>query len=153
MNLDANNPLAGLRIWQQNLNNSLTAQLSLINGPIADQWDVLALQEPAFDRRSGLTKANSHWRVVYPTIKHMNDSRPRAISFVNSKLSTNNWKQIPFPSRDVVIIQFMDTLGNCTIINIYNDGKSNLVMVASYLSSSYLISASILSFTLSMAVA
>ena len=58
----------------------------------------------------------------------MNDSRPRAISFVNSKLSTNNWKQIPFPSRDVVIIQFMGMLGNCTIINIYNDGKSNLTI-------------------------
>ena len=124
MNRDANT-ITGLRIWQQNLNNSLTAQFSLINGPITDHWDVLALQEPAFDRRTGLTKANPHWRVVYPTIKSTEETRPRAISFINSKLSTNNWKQIPFPSRDVVITQFIGIQGNCTIINIYNDGKNN----------------------------
>ena len=66
----------GLRIWQQNLNNSLAAQHSLINGPIASQWDVLAIQEPAIDRNIGLTKANSHWRVIYPTHKFTQDSRP-----------------------------------------------------------------------------
>ena len=41
--------IGGLRIWQQNLNNSLAAQHSLINGPLATQWDLLALQEPAID--------------------------------------------------------------------------------------------------------
>ena len=114
--------ISGLRIWQQNLNNSLVAQHSLINGPIATQWDVLALQEPAIDRSTGLTKANFHWRVVYPTHKFMQGSRPRGVTLVNSKLSTNSWKQIPFPSRDVVITQFIGTQGTCTLFNIYNDG-------------------------------
>ena len=114
--------IVGLRIWQQNLNNSLAAQHSLINGPIATKWDVLAIQEPAIDRNIGLTKANSHWRVVYPTHKFTQDSRPRAVTLINAKLSTNYWKQIPFPSRDVVITQFTGTQGTCTLFNIYNDG-------------------------------
>ena len=115
----------GLRIWQQNLNNSLAAQHSLINGPIASQWDVLAIQEPAIDRNIGLTKANSHWRVIYPTHKFTQDSRPRAVTLINSKLSTNYWKQIPFPSRDIVITQITGTQGTCTLFNIYNDGKND----------------------------
>ena len=117
--------IGGLRIWQQNLNNSLAVQHSLINGPLATQWDLLALQEPAIDPRLGLTKANVHWRVIYPTHKYTHNSRPRAISLINSKISTNNWKQIPFPSRDVVIIQFDGVQGKCTILNIYNDGTNN----------------------------
>lgn len=125
MNEEPHNPIGGLRIWQQNLNNSLTAQHSLINGPTAMHWDVLALQEPAVDPHLGLTKANSHWRVVYLTHKYSNDSRPRAISLINAKISTNNWKQIPFPSRDVVITQFHSAQGSCTIFNIYNNRTNN----------------------------
>ncbi|KAH7917474.1 hypothetical protein BV22DRAFT_1026283, partial [Leucogyrophana mollusca] len=55
-----------LRIWQQNLNTSDKAQESLINGPLAKDWDVLALQEPAMNRMRN-TKANPKWRTVYPT--------------------------------------------------------------------------------------
>ena len=115
-------PLNRLCIWQQNLNKSHAAQLTLLNSPLAKQWDILALQEPVIDHRLGLTKANSHWRVVYPTHKYTQDASPRAITLVNTKLSTNCWEQIPFPSRDVVIIQFRGAQGACTIFNIYNDG-------------------------------
>ena len=78
-----------LCIWQQNLNKSHAAQLTLLNGPLAKQWDILALQEPVIDHRLGLTKANSHWRVVYPAHKYTQDALPRAITLVNTKLSTN----------------------------------------------------------------
>ena len=111
-----------LCIWQQNLNKSHAAQLTLLNGPLAKHWDVLALQEPVIDHRLGLTKANSHWRVVYPTHKYTLDSKPRAVTLVNTKISTNCWEQIPFPSKDVVIVQFRGAQGACTIFNIYNDG-------------------------------
>ena len=117
--------LSRLRIWQQNLNKSLAAQLTLLNGPIAAQWDVVAIQEPTIDHRLCLTKANSHWRVVYPTHKFTLDATPRAITLVNTKISTNNWEQIPFPSKDVVIVQFRSAQGVCTLINIYNDGTHN----------------------------
>ena len=55
--------------------------------------------------------------------KFTQDSRPQVVTLINSKLSTNYWKQIPFPSRDVVITQFTGTQGTCTLVNIYNDGK------------------------------
>ncbi|KIK74808.1 hypothetical protein PAXRUDRAFT_174591 [Paxillus rubicundulus Ve08.2h10] len=35
-----------LQIWQQNLNASKDAQIPLLNGLNADNWDILTLQEP-----------------------------------------------------------------------------------------------------------
>ncbi|KIK25331.1 hypothetical protein PISMIDRAFT_96972 [Pisolithus microcarpus 441] len=49
---------ARLCIWQQNLNNSSIALFSLINSTLADNWDIIALQEPPIDA-VGNTKANS----------------------------------------------------------------------------------------------
>ena len=107
------------------MNKSIAAQLTLLNGPVAKEKDVIALQEPAIDHRTGLTKANSHWCAVYPTHKFTLDANPRAITLINTKLSTNNWEQIPFPSGDVVIVQFHGAQGTCTLINIYNNGTHN----------------------------
>ncbi|KIM61082.1 hypothetical protein SCLCIDRAFT_123090, partial [Scleroderma citrinum Foug A] len=86
----------------------------------------MAIQElVTLDHRIGLTKANLHWRAVYPTHKFTLDTIPRAVTLINTKLSTNNWEQIPFPSRDVVIIQFRGANGTCTLFNIYNDSTHN----------------------------
>ncbi|KIM51836.1 hypothetical protein SCLCIDRAFT_40871, partial [Scleroderma citrinum Foug A] len=95
------------------------------NGPVAKQNDIIAIQEPAIDHCTGLTKANLHWQAVYLTHKFTLDATPRAITLINTKLSTNNWEQIPFPSRDIVIIQCQGTHGKCMLINIYNDGTHN----------------------------
>ncbi|KIM57559.1 hypothetical protein SCLCIDRAFT_55971, partial [Scleroderma citrinum Foug A] len=57
--------LSRMHIRQQNLNTSHSAQLTLLNGPISDEWDILALQEPALNTL-GNTRASTHWRVVYP---------------------------------------------------------------------------------------
>ena len=107
------------------MNKSTAAQLTLLNGPVAKERDVIVLQELAIDHCTGLTKANSHWRAVYLTHKFTLDTNPRAITLVNTKISTNNWEQIPFPSRDVVIVQFRSAQGARTLINIYNDGTHN----------------------------
>ena len=116
--------LSHLRIWQQNLNTSHTAQLTLLNSPISDDWDILALQEPALNTL-GNTRASTHWRVVYPDRKYTHGETPRTVTLVNSKISTNAWRQIPFPSRDVVIIQLDTSSGKCTIVNVYNDNNHN----------------------------
>jgi len=112
--------LAQLRIWQQNLNNSHITLHSLTNNNIANDWDIVALQEPPVDKL-GNTKANFRWRVVYPTHKLAKGGKPRAVTFVNSKISTNCWEQIDFPSADVVVLRIKTTEGTCTITNIYND--------------------------------
>lgn len=95
-----------LRIWQQNLNTSHTAQLSLLNSPISNDWDILAIQEPALNSVNN-TRASAHWRVVYPTRKYTHGDKPR----------------IDFPSADVVVIQFSMSNGLCTVFNIYNDNN------------------------------
>ena len=125
MNTNANQPTRSidkLRIWQQNLNTSNISQLTLLNTTSPTDWDVIALQEPTINNL-GNTKANTHWRVAYPTKKYTDGQKPRAVTLINSKISTNAWKQIDFPSADVVITQISTSQGQCTIINIYNDGK------------------------------
>jgi len=125
MNTQTEHPLIPLiRIWQQNMNTSHTAQLTLLNSLISDKWDILALQEPAINSL-GNTRASSHWRVVYPTHKFTHGEKPRVVSLINSKISTNTWQQIPFPSRDVVVIQLNTSGGRCTIVNIYNNNNNH----------------------------
>ena len=121
--------LHSLRIWQQNLNTSHIAQLTLTNTLRPLDWDIIALQEPAINK-IGNTRANSHWRVVYPTTKYSNGAKPRAVMLINSNISTNAWRQIDFPSADVVIIQVTTLQGLCTILNIYNDCKHDNTIAA-----------------------
>ena len=116
--------LEKLRIWQQNLNTSKISQLALLNSSSPSNWDVFALQEPTINQL-GNTTANPHWRVVYPTQKLIDGRKPRAVTLINTKISTNAWKQIDFPSTDVVITQIQTSQGLCTIINTYNDGKND----------------------------
>ncbi|KIK75160.1 hypothetical protein PAXRUDRAFT_38548, partial [Paxillus rubicundulus Ve08.2h10] len=47
---------------------------------------------------------------------------------ISSALNTNSWSQLPFPSRDVVIIQLTGLYGKCMILNIYNNGKSPAIL-------------------------
>jgi len=112
-----------LRIWQQNLNASLTAQESLLNGPMLTNWDIIAIQEPHINFLRN-TRANHHWHVIYPSQHHTHPTqRTRAITLINTSLDTNSWSQVHFPSSDVVAIQIVNSTGRCTIFNIYNDGN------------------------------
>lgn len=119
-----------LRIWQQNLNASLTAQASLLNNNDMDEWDVVAIQEPHINFLRN-THANHHWHVIYPT-QHFSHprQRTRAVMLINAKLDTNTWKQIAFPSSDVVVIQLKGPYGRCTIFNLYNDGTHQNTLTA-----------------------
>ena len=52
-----------------------------------------------------------------------NDDTIRSLIWVNTKISTNNWKSLHIPdSPDLSAIQLNDNYGKLTIINIYNDG-------------------------------
>ncbi|KAG1789616.1 uncharacterized protein HD556DRAFT_1232777, partial [Suillus plorans] len=83
--------------------------------------DLLIIQEPYINFLRN-TRASHRWHVLYPT-NHLThpQERSRAITFVNTSLDTNTWRQIPFPSSDVVIVQMTGDFGACTIVNIYND--------------------------------
>ncbi|EIW77849.1 hypothetical protein CONPUDRAFT_35281, partial [Coniophora puteana RWD-64-598 SS2] len=55
-----------MRILQLNMNNSRYAHEDLLNGSLANDWDVILLQEPCLDKL-GNTRATSAWRVIYPS--------------------------------------------------------------------------------------
>ena len=113
-----------LKIWQENLNKSATAQHCILSGPFtAKEWDVVAIQEPVIDNL-GNTKATPDWNVIYPSARYTHQDRSRAVTLVNKRLNTNNWRQIPFPSADVVIVQFTGPFGLVTLFNIYDDSRS-----------------------------
>ncbi|KAG2032056.1 hypothetical protein BDR03DRAFT_803293, partial [Suillus americanus] len=83
------------------------------------EYDIIALQEPHINFLRN-TRANHRWHVLYPSHHHTSpQTRTRACIFVNMSLDTNHWKQIPFPSSDVVIVQPTSPFGTCTILNIY----------------------------------
>ena len=117
MNSTPNDSLR-LKIWQQNLNTSNIAQLSLLNNTDRGNWDILMLQEP-YINSIGNTASFHHYHVVYPTLHHASKKRCRAVSLISTAISPNSWTQIDFPSCDVVIIQISTLNSKCTLVNIY----------------------------------
>ncbi|KAF9235753.1 hypothetical protein BU15DRAFT_20990, partial [Melanogaster broomeanus] len=122
MNNTTQNNSTQLRIWQQNLNTSRTAQLSLLNGPLANNWDILALQEPHINVMKN-TSSTKRFHAIYPSTRYSSpDIKSRAVTLISTSLNTNSWTQLPFPSPDIIVIQLVGEFGHCTIFNIYNDG-------------------------------
>ena len=109
-----------LRIWQQNMNKSLTGQIALVNEIPPADFDIIAIQEPGLDHL-GYTRANPHWTVVYP---HDHLNRPdtlRSILLVNNRLSTNSWSPIAVPHMDISAISIACQGMRLHIFNIYLD--------------------------------
>ncbi|KAG1788582.1 uncharacterized protein HD556DRAFT_1245023, partial [Suillus plorans] len=106
-----------------------------MNSPDITNQDLLIIQEPYINFLRN-TRASHRWHVLYPT-NHFTcpQERSRAITFINSSLDTNTWKQIFFPSSDIVIVQISGEFGNCTILNIYNDctHQNTLIALEEYL--------------------
>jgi hypothetical protein len=111
MSDDAHVNTVRLRIWQQNLNTSLIAQLSLLNSHTIVDWDILVIQEPHINFLRN-TSANHHWHVLYPS-QHLThpQQRTRTVILISTKLDTNRWTQLTLPSSDVVAIQLSGAFG------------------------------------------
>lgn len=109
-----------LRIWQQNVNRSLTAQLDLINNLYPDYFDIITLQEPYFD-----ALCNSHglqqWIAVYPP-DHQNPQCPTPCSFilVNTHITLKSWELLVVPSPDITAICLKTGAYTLLIYNVYN---------------------------------
>ena len=125
--MNSTTTLPHLRIWQQNLNKSLTAQQHLLNSAQPHDWDILLLQEPWFGNT--VTRASHHWRVLYPDIHYRDDSATlRSIILVNTNLSTEHYEQIQFQSADVTGISIKTELTSLIILNVYNDCNHNAAL-------------------------
>src|SRR5260221_799995 len=115
-----------LKIWQQNVNKSRACQHNLIssNHLVREGINVIALQEPAIDPQ-GYTIAARDWTPIYPSHHRKSDKTTRAITLIRADLSSDSWKQLDFPSADVVVMQLKGTWGKLTIANVYNDGGND----------------------------
>ncbi|KAF8955094.1 hypothetical protein BDZ97DRAFT_1675240 [Flammula alnicola] len=108
-----------LKIWQQNVRKSPTAQLTLLNS-LNNDYDIICIQEPCYDFQQQ-TRATRVWRTVYPTSHKQGQSTSRSLILVHEKLSTNAWTQIDIQSADVVAIQLKNNDSTIDLYNIYND--------------------------------
>ncbi|KAG1801730.1 uncharacterized protein BJ212DRAFT_1250008, partial [Suillus subaureus] len=83
-------------------------------------YDIVIIQEPFVDIL-GNTKASPDWNVVYPTQKYSHQDRTCAVILINKCINMSNWRQLPFPSYDVTVVQLNGAFGKITIFNIYDD--------------------------------
>ncbi|KAG1790545.1 uncharacterized protein HD556DRAFT_1217979, partial [Suillus plorans] len=81
-------------------------------------YDIVVIQEPVIDFL-GNTRATPDWNVIYPTHRYSHQERSRAVTLINKCVNTSNWRQLPFPSSDVVVTQLNGTFRKITIFNIY----------------------------------
>ena len=113
-----------LKISQQNLNKSLTAQLHLLNSAKPDNWDVLMIQEPWMTFNG--TRATPHWTVLYPKVFFEDQAKTlRSIILINTRIPTNNYIQIQFNTADVTGLILTTSSGKIYMINVYNDCNNN----------------------------
>ncbi|KAG2055142.1 hypothetical protein BDR06DRAFT_882745 [Suillus hirtellus] len=103
------------------------AQHCILSRPFtAKAFDIVTLQEPYIDRLRN-TKATPDWNIVYPTHRYTHQSQSRAIMLIHKRINMNNWRQLPFPSPDVVVIQMTGEFRKITIFNLYNDSTKREV--------------------------
>jgi len=117
-------PSRQLRIWQQNLNKSLTSQLHLINTAHPNDWDVLILQEPWIGHTG--TRSSPYWRVIYPNTHYSDNAKTtHSLIFINTNIPTNSYTQIQFHNADVTGVCITHDTQKFYVINVYNDCNHN----------------------------
>jgi hypothetical protein len=113
------------QIWQQNVAKSNTAQHDLLAKANPSEWDIIALQEPYLDHL-GLTCANSHWNVLYPSNKNLkNQNRTRSVILISTKIDSSQIQQININSSNITAVKITTNTCAIIIINIYNDIHHN----------------------------
>jgi ribonuclease HI len=114
-----------LRIWQQNVHKSKTAQDYVLNTANPSDWDVIALQEPWIDKY-GNSRGSQFWRVVYPA-NFYDEGRPRvrSILLINTNLSTDCYISLPILHSDITAVRFRGENGYLSLFNVYNEITNN----------------------------
>lgn len=113
-----------LRIWQQNVNKSLNAQLALLHEVTPEEADLIFLQEPYIDHNK-LTRAVPAWHVIYPRRHHDRAEKTRSIILVNKRLATNSWTDIEIQSPDITGLTLSLEHGIFHLFNVYLDCEDN----------------------------
>ena len=119
-------PTPNIKIWQQNTRRSLDAQLALLNS-LQNKFDIVCIQEPHFDFQN-LSRATRVWHSIYPTTPPRVAERPRALTLIHERISTNSWTQIQINSPDIVAFKISNEDQDIDIYNIYNDCEHSLTI-------------------------
>jgi hypothetical protein len=122
---------ANLKIWQQNINKSLTCQHDLLSNKnlINKGISITALQEPSINTFN-LTIANKDWTTLYPSTHNTSPEKTRVAMLIHTALALDSWTQLDFPSGDVIVTQIKGSWGRITIFNIYNNGNNDATINA-----------------------
>jgi Endonuclease-reverse transcriptase len=114
-----------LRIWQQNVHKSKTAQDYILNTANPSDWDIIAIQELWIDR-FGNSCGSQFWRVIYPTNFYA-EGRPRvhSILLINTNLSTDSYISLPILHSDISAVRFRGENSYLSLFNIYNEITNN----------------------------
>ena len=56
--------------------------------------------------------------------------KTRTLTLIHAAICTDLWEQIDFPSGNVTVIKIKGEWGNLTLLNIYNEGKSDENLMA-----------------------
>jgi ribonuclease HI len=89
------------------------------------EWDIIALQEPYMDFL-GLTRANLHWNVIYPSNKNQeNQKRTRSIILISTNIDSSQIQQINIQSSDITAVQINANARSLLLFNVYNDNTNN----------------------------
>ena len=114
-----------LRIWQQNLHKSQTAQDYVRNTANPADWDILALQEPWLNSL-GNSRGTQYWQVIYPANFYAEGSSCiHSILLINTNISTDSYTILPIQNSDVTAVRFKGEFGHLTVFNIYNEITNN----------------------------
>ena len=125
MNICPPELLQKLRIWQQNVHKSKTAQTYVINTANPKDWDVIALQEPWIDS-FGNSCSSQYWRVIYPANFYNEDqSWVRSILLINTNISTDCYTILLIKHSDVTAMHFKGDNGFLSVFNVYNEITNN----------------------------
>jgi len=113
-------------VWQQNVNKSRICQHGIVSHSelVRKGVTIIALQEPTIDA-NGYTLASRDWTPIYPTPHGKTDKSARAVTLIRASIKSDTWKQLDFPSCDVVAIQLKGEWGKLTVLNVYNDCNNN----------------------------
>ena len=114
-----------LRIWQQNVAKSSVAQHDVLAKANPKDWDIIALQEPYLDFL-GLTRANSHWNVIYPSNKNReNQKRIRTIILISTNIDSSQIQQVNIQSSDITAVHIKTHTRSLLLFNVYIDNTNN----------------------------
>ncbi|KAJ6467339.1 hypothetical protein C8R45DRAFT_838515 [Mycena sanguinolenta] len=123
-----------LCVWQQNLNNSLWAQLDMLHSLKPDRYDIVLIQEPYVDFQNR-SHTNLQFTAVYPTLHAARPGLLRSLILVNTNIPSHSWTQIPLNSSDLTGIELTGEFRTIRLINVYNDCDQNqaLEVLSQYL--------------------